>query len=204
LTSCSFKEKKDKEEINTPPKTQKGTETEKQLFLCVSDDLDGASRKEAHSLLSPKEEKKQLDQEQQGNHSVEQGTKEDIYPAAGIISVKSKQDFSEDFLRFYSAYPKKISKGDAWKAWKQFSKKLPQIDELLAILEKHKAQEGWKNTQYIPYPASWIRGLKWEDEIDTPHGQVNSLLKPQRKTQDQGDLFSQLINKSKETGSGKD
>lgn len=72
---------------------------------------------------------------------------------------------SEGFEVFWAAYPKKVAKGDALKAWKQTARKRPVMAELLAALETAKA--GWGDRQFIPYPASWLRAERWADEQDS-------------------------------------
>ena len=69
---------------------------------------------------------------------------------------------SEEFDSFWKAYPKKVAKGDAVKAWKQTARKRPPLAELLSALETAKA--GWGDRQFIPYPASWLRAERWADE----------------------------------------
>lgn len=72
---------------------------------------------------------------------------------------------SEGFDEFWKAYPKKVAKGDAAKAWKQTARKRPAMPELLAALEAAKA--GWRDRQFIPYPASWLRAERWADEQES-------------------------------------
>ena len=44
-----------------------------------------------------------------------------------------------------------------------------EVDTILARLEISKHGE-WKDKdlQYIPYPATWLNGRRWEDEIEAP------------------------------------
>jgi len=69
------------------------------------------------------------------------------------------------FEIFWKAYPKKKSKGDAKKAWKQMK---PNLDEVLSALAWQVAQSDWikQGGQFIPYPASYLRASGWEDEPD--------------------------------------
>lgn len=71
------------------------------------------------------------------------------------------------FGRFWDAYPKKVSKGDAKKAW-ETGKCHKHIDAILASLEKHKTWTEWtkENGRYIPYPATWLRAMGWENETE--------------------------------------
>lgn len=74
----------------------------------------------------------------------------------------------EAFKLFYDAYPRHEGKADAEKAWKQTVKKsgFPHLLDLIGIVEARKRGE-WsgKEKQFIPLPASYLRGKRWEDEI---------------------------------------
>jgi len=67
------------------------------------------------------------------------------------------------FSTFWDSYPRKVSKPSALKAWKKAT--LPPLPDILASLERHKASDQWKNPQFIPHPATWINGCRWQDEI---------------------------------------
>jgi len=74
------------------------------------------------------------------------------------------------FQIFYQLYPLHVSRVEAEKAW---TKLRPSPDLVDTILQAVKAQTAsiWrdhiakKELQYIPYPATWLRGQKWDDEI---------------------------------------
>lgn len=69
------------------------------------------------------------------------------------------------FERFWSAYPKRKAKKDAEKAWQQVNgdKHLPEI---LTALAWQTTQTDWIKSggQFVPLPATYLRGLRWEDE----------------------------------------
>lgn len=71
----------------------------------------------------------------------------------------------QDFDRFWAAYPKKRSKGEAFKAWGATKEKRPPILKLLAALAVLKASDDWRKDggQFIPYPSTWLRAWGWED-----------------------------------------
>lgn len=73
----------------------------------------------------------------------------------------------EGFEEFWRQYPRKVAKGDARKAWIQTAKIRPLLQVLLSALEAQKHQEQWLKDggQFIPYPATWIRGERWDDEL---------------------------------------
>lgn len=68
----------------------------------------------------------------------------------------------DGFAEFWSAYPKKVAKGDAEKAWKKHK---PDLDRCLAALDIAKRSLDWTKDggQFIPYPATWLNGKRWED-----------------------------------------
>lgn len=72
------------------------------------------------------------------------------------------------FGEFWEAYPKKKSKGDAEKAWKQIKPDEATFQKILASIERQKQSRDWQKDggQYIPYPATWLRRKGWEDETE--------------------------------------
>lgn len=76
-------------------------------------------------------------------------------------------EWDEEFLAFYEAYPKHEGKVDAQKAWRQMNGKRPPLEELLQDVERRKETEKWTKDggRYIPGPAPYLRGMRWEDEI---------------------------------------
>lgn len=77
------------------------------------------------------------------------------------------------FDRFWQAYPKKKSKGDAEKWWFKHKPNEHLQDRILSALEKAKTSAEWTKNggEFIPYPASWLNAKGWEDDYDTRHGE---------------------------------
>lgn len=73
---------------------------------------------------------------------------------------------SEMFERFWSAYPKKVSKGTAEKSFAKIKPDAALLQNILSAVERAKASDDWKKEggQYIPHPATWLNGKRWEDE----------------------------------------
>ena len=71
------------------------------------------------------------------------------------------------FDLFWKAYPKKVGKIAAKKAFDRV--KVP-VETLLSAIERQKCGEQWQrdNGQYIPNPATWLNGGRWEDEVQAP------------------------------------
>jgi hypothetical protein len=72
------------------------------------------------------------------------------------------------FERFWKEYPKKKAKKEAIKAWNKIKLDELLLKRIMDCLEKHKASKDWKKDggQFIPYPATWLNGERWNDEID--------------------------------------
>lgn len=82
---------------------------------------------------------------------------------------KEKDNFNQSlFDKFWNAYPKKVSKGNAekWFIKNQPSEEL--VDLMVSKIELLKTTNQWlsKNGQYIPYPTSWLNAKGWEDEVE--------------------------------------
>jgi len=73
----------------------------------------------------------------------------------------------EDFDTFWKSYPRKVAKGDARKAWVQTEKIRPSLDLILEAIENQKNTQQWIENGgiYIPYPATWLRQERWDDEV---------------------------------------
>lgn len=83
---------------------------------------------------------------------------------------KPKRDEeTPEFIAFYKAYPRHISRADAWRAWKSIDPSEDLVATIMAAVEAQK-KNTYANTpqKFIPYPATWLRAAKWEDEIEDP------------------------------------
>jgi len=70
------------------------------------------------------------------------------------------------FGRFWLAYPRRVAKPDALKAWKKLGLSFEAFEELMAALERAKASEQWQRDggKFIPHPATWLNKRRFEDE----------------------------------------
>jgi phage replication O-like protein O len=77
---------------------------------------------------------------------------------------------ADRFSQFYAAYPKKRAKQDAIKAWKKVAPENGLFETIMRAIKKQKRSDDWTrdNGRYIPNPASWLNGRRWEDEIEAP------------------------------------
>jgi hypothetical protein len=102
-----------------------------------------------------------------------------------LKNVKNKE-YSADFLIFYSAYPRRIAKDEAYKAWNKRNGSRPEIDVLLSAI---KNQSEWRNNangEFRPewkHPATWLNQGCWDDEVTKQEDGIEAWLKQSSQTQ---------------------
>jgi hypothetical protein len=75
----------------------------------------------------------------------------------------------EGFDEFWAAYPRKVKKPPAQRAW---MRQRPPLAAVLAALAWHTKSDAWTKDggEYIPHPATWLNARQWEDERQAPNG----------------------------------
>jgi len=84
-------------------------------------------------------------------------------------NINNTPPMAEDLLfpKFWKLYPNKKGKAAAEKAWK----KLKVTDDLFNLIAQGLARQcvspAWTKDdgQFIPHPATWLNGKRWEDEV---------------------------------------
>ena len=74
----------------------------------------------------------------------------------------------DDFQEFWNVWPKRCAKADARKAWAQTKDIRPELTNLLNAVKAACKTEAWMKDggKYIPHPATWLRGERWDDELE--------------------------------------
>jgi hypothetical protein len=85
-------------------------------------------------------------------------------PNTLVRNVSANGSAPEGFTEWWSAYPRKNSKGHAVKAYAAALKKTT-ADVLLSTLQSQTATMVSKGPQWIPMPATWLNGERWADEV---------------------------------------
>lgn len=77
---------------------------------------------------------------------------------------KGERDVAFD--EFWKAYPKKVGKADARKAFGKAIKTV-DLDTILQAIEVQKESDQWSrdNGKYIPNPSTWLNQGRWDDEL---------------------------------------
>jgi hypothetical protein len=98
-----------------------------------------------------------------GDLSKEKGSKEkgregNLTPAGGRFDL------------FWQAYPKKVGKDAARKAFEKRAVGDDLLARMLETLAKQTQSRDWQKDggQFIPHPASWLNAARWEDEVALP------------------------------------
>ena len=83
---------------------------------------------------------------------------------ADYSSVKPNDETAFD--QFWEAYPKKVGKKDARKAFDKAIKTV-DLDTILQAIEVQKGSDQWSrdNGKYIPNPSTWLNHGRWDDEL---------------------------------------
>jgi uncharacterized protein YdaU (DUF1376 family) len=76
---------------------------------------------------------------------------------------QNQNNTSIGFTEFWQAYPRKVGKGAAEKAWAKAS---PDLQAVLTALAWQTKQDGWTKDggAFIPHPGTYLNQRRWEDE----------------------------------------
>lgn len=94
----------------------------------------------------------------------EQGNREqDSCASAGA---ERDSDLAGDFEQWWETYPRKRGKGQALKAYRT-ARKTATAEDLIDAVASQRATLTAKGPDFVPYPATWLNGQRWLDEIET-------------------------------------
>jgi uncharacterized protein YdaU (DUF1376 family) len=102
-------------------------------------------------------------------HSEGNATQDTLPKTQNTVHKEKPQDKPADdlFDMFWTAYPKKMGKDAAKKAFtkRKIGKEL--LQEILVSLAQQKKTDQWMKDggQFIPAPATWINQGRWQDEV---------------------------------------
>jgi hypothetical protein len=77
-------------------------------------------------------------------------------------------DAEREFDAWYLAYPRRVGKGQARKAYRSARKKA-SAEELLAAAHRAKTAYASTEDRFIPHPTSWLNGERWLDAAGADH-----------------------------------
>ena len=92
----------------------------------------------------------------------------------------------QSFEAFWKAYPRRVGKGAARKAYEK-AIKIATPDEIMAGLIRQLAYYATREQQFIPHPSTWLNGERWDDEPQIPQQRPRTLSDAAR---DLSDMFA--------------
>lgn len=77
----------------------------------------------------------------------------------------SVEQFPPGFESFWEAYPRKTAKPEAVKAFARLKVDDALLQRMLVAIAEQRSCEQWRKDggQFIPHPATWLNGRRWED-----------------------------------------
>lgn len=119
-------------------------------------------------------------------NSTNQPSVRKIPEISGNAKAQRDKSFSEDnkqFNQFWLAYPKKVSKVDAKKAFKRIKPSDALLNKMITALEQQSKTEQWlkERKRYVPNPATWLNQERWEDEIETTETTAEQVARMERE-----------------------
>lgn len=87
------------------------------------------------------------------------------------VNLNPSSSFGDDavkpFDQFWQAYPRKVGKVDAQKAWAKLKPTPELVQTILEAIAAQKEGHDWKREagEYIPHPTTWLNGGRWLDEV---------------------------------------
>lgn len=83
---------------------------------------------------------------------------------------KARATEDEQFDRFWDQYPRHVAKKDALKAWRRIDPTTEMVDRMIDAIGWQRQTPAWTRDggAYVPYPATWLRGERWDDEPFEP------------------------------------
>ena len=78
----------------------------------------------------------------------------------------------DGFALFWQEYPRKAAKAAALKAWQKLNPSPELFERILAHVRDHKRSPDWLKDggQFVPHPATFLNGRRWEDDIPPDTG----------------------------------
>jgi hypothetical protein len=82
------------------------------------------------------------------------------------LEEKKRPESEVLFDRFWAAYPRKVGKDAAWKAWQKRRPDADGLEAILAALAWQSRSSDWLKDggQFIPHPSTWLNQARWHDE----------------------------------------
>jgi len=87
-----------------------------------------------------------------------------------------ESEYSPEFLSFWSAYPKKTGKGEAYRSWNKLKPSKELSERIVASVLAHAKSKDWTKDdgKYTPLPATFLNQKRYDDEISVAPLKANN------------------------------
>ena len=140
-------------------------------FDFIREDIDAQSK--AYQAKCETNRRNRMNGAQRSSTIVDDGQREATAVHKGKVKVNVKEKercpsdtIRERFDRFWAAYPRKENKQRARGEFEKLAPDDEMLNAMLMAIERQKCSDQWQEAggRYIPHPASWLHGKRWEDE----------------------------------------
>lgn len=97
-----------------------------------------------------------------GSGVLEPPTRPEPVTTKNSSSTATPSTDSEEFKRFWAAYPRPVGKGQARKAWNAAIKKADP-ERIIEAAGRFTAARGNQDPKFTPHPSTWLNGERWGD-----------------------------------------
>ena len=83
---------------------------------------------------------------------------------------KKAKSKASGFDEFWAVYPNKRDKSKACELWQKLAPDAALKKQIIAAVKQQAKSDEWTKDggQFVPYPSTWLRRRRWEDEPTTP------------------------------------
>lgn len=85
---------------------------------------------------------------------------------------KEKNNYTDDFEKFWTAYPRKEKKAEAVKVFAKIAPDQELLDRMISDVQARARTEDWTKDggKFIPHPTTYLNQRRWEDETPKLRG----------------------------------
>ena len=116
-----------------------------------------------------------------------------------------RMSIDDDFASWWECYPRKVGKGQAIRAYRTARKKTDHAT-LVAAITQQTPKLVAKGPDFCPYPATWLNGERWNDELAADRAPVAEerddswISKPAPDWMHDAELVERLIEEANNRG----
>jgi hypothetical protein len=101
-----------------------------------------------------------------GSGSGSKKTRSKTRPQLTLLS-DSKPDPMERFEEFWAAYPRRVAKRAAEKAWLAAIRRRVEPKTMIAGAERYTRESAGREAKYVKHPATWLNAGSYDDEPES-------------------------------------